>query len=138
MEINPRKFGKGAYRRDNSWRGRRYQTVNNNGRKDANSRGKKKIEPSSNKPKKTGRESARLIETIEVTFKDAFSHWGRGPARLPITANSFRAVGFICERGILGSWTNSCRWWSSRTWGCGGRRSVKLGLKVIFNFFSVA
>lgn len=93
-------------------------TVNNNGWKDANGRKKTNLSPCSNKPKRReGNNSARLIETIEVTFKDAFSHGRRGPSRLStITANSFRAAGFICERKILGSWTNSCRWGSSRTW----------------------
>lgn len=52
--------------------------------------------------------NARLIETIEVTFEDAFTHRRRDSARPPtISANSCRAVGFICERGSLGCRTNS-------------------------------
>jgi hypothetical protein len=42
-----------------------------------------------NPRKREGNNSARLIETIEVTFEDAFSHRRRGPARLrTISANS--------------------------------------------------
>ena len=89
-----------------------------------------------NPRRRDGNNSARLIETIEVTFKDAFSHRRRDPARLPtISTNSCR-VGFICERGrgSLG-WTNDSDWgrWRFSTscvrWG---------GLKVIFNTFSSA